>query len=170
MQGNPQPQWEEQNPKLRRDLSYRARHFPQNRGFRIWIRDGIRPCPYCGRLMRDKRKTGAGRIVSVRRAQTDRRLRAKFSGPACGANDAPNLVARCSRCNARKGKRGGLWALRGRHGHMAGCFHDRRPAVTAAAAGAPSERCRSPPKRAYPQLPAGTPEPKAGHKNKEERK
>ena len=102
----------ERNRKLKRSHNYRQRFFEANPGWRgkYYI------CPYCGRIMWNKAKISVDHIYSVRRVQFTPHLRERFSALVDGVNDPSNLVACCKRCNSRKGKKGGLWVWRARHG------------------------------------------------------
>ena len=108
----------EKNTNLKRGGSYRQKYFEQNEGISIGHIRGLYPCPYCGKIMKDKAKITVDHIVPVRAVQRDKRLREKYGSMPGGVNHASNLAACCRRCNGRKGaKTGGLWLFVGRHGH-----------------------------------------------------
>jgi len=66
--------------------------------------------------MLSKARIVVDHIYSVRRVQFTKHLRERFEALPDGVNNISNLVACCRRCNARKGKKAGLWIFLGRHG------------------------------------------------------
>lgn len=106
----------ERAKELKRSHNYRERYFEAKPGHKLpgtnW---SFYFCPYCGRVV-SRKKASVDHIYSVRKVQTDRALRAKFKGLEDGVNNLNNLVACCRKCNSRKGRKGGLWILRGKYG------------------------------------------------------
>ena len=107
--------YKEQTKTLTRSHNYRDNYFKQNSGLAIFGR-AVYFCPYCGKAMSNKSKIAIDHIHSIRKVQYTKRLRERFKHKADGVNDLSNLVACCKRCNSRKGKKGGLWVVRGRYG------------------------------------------------------
>lgn len=73
-------------------------------------------CTYCGRLLKKKDVT-VDHLYPINVAQKSRRLRRKLKRKGItDINDIQNLVPACKKCNSRKGKRMGIWILRGKLG------------------------------------------------------
>lgn len=94
-----------------RDSTYRKRFFARHKGLR-----GIFFCAYCGKPL-NQNKAEVDHIVSVNLVREKfivgfitRKIVRYLKN---GINNDKNLVCACSRCNKRKGKKGGLWILRG---------------------------------------------------------
>lgn len=99
--------------KLRRGGNYRNKYFAANPGFG---KKGFYICPYCGKLMWDKKRIEVDHIHSIHRVQNNRRLTEKFMALPDGVNSLCNLTHACRRCNRRKGSKGGIWVFLGRYG------------------------------------------------------
>jgi 5-methylcytosine-specific restriction endonuclease McrA len=110
----------ERTKQLRRSHNYRQRYFEHHKGIRIkFLKEpnaALFFCPYCGRMMVNKSKMAVDHIYAVRRVQYTKALRERFKALDDGVNHISNLVACCKRCNARKGKKAGLWIFLGQHG------------------------------------------------------
>ena len=109
--------YREDNPKLTRNGNYREKYFAGNRGYSFAGFGNIYICPYCGKLMRDRKRITVDHIYSVRAVQRNRKLRERFGALPDGVNDMSNLVACCRTCNSRKGTKAGFWVPLGRYGH-----------------------------------------------------
>ena len=97
--------------KYERDSGYRRRYFAKHKGV-----CGIYLCAYCGKPILRKNVT-VDHIIPVYKAKTSWIYRTfVVSQKETGINSLNNLVAACSRCNQKKGKKTGLWVLRGIYG------------------------------------------------------
>jgi len=101
------------NPKYKRDERYRYEYFRKHTGL---FGKGIYFCPYCGRVMFNRKKIQIDHIRSINRVQHSRVLQHRYDKYKKGVNDDSNLVASCYRCNEQKGARGGLWVPLGELG------------------------------------------------------
>lgn len=90
--------------KYERDNSYRERfiesHPPRNGKYR---------CVYCGKRI-SKDDMQVDHVIAVGRVKKNWLYRLCVPN---GVNDLSNLVPSCSKCNNKKGSKGGLWAIRG---------------------------------------------------------
>lgn len=97
-------------PQYRRNSIYRKTFFDSHPG--LFGRD-FYFCSYCGKLLK-KDKVTVDHVFAVKAVQQSRFLKWLLKTLGMGTvNDRKNLVPACSRCNERKGAKGGLWILRG---------------------------------------------------------
>ncbi len=92
-----------------RNRTYRENFFEKNQPL---IKDYYL-CAYCLKPVH-KKKITVDHVISVKKAKTNKlyqKIMKKMK--ISNVNDEKNLVACCSRCNQRKGKKGGLWVVRG---------------------------------------------------------
>jgi hypothetical protein len=95
-----------------RSSDYRATFFKNNPPF---ISDKYF-CTYCGRLIR-KDKVTVDHLYPVGAAKRSVSLQRKLKRRGINnINDVKNLVPACKRCNSNKGKKMGVWIIRGRLG------------------------------------------------------
>ena len=79
-------------------------------------------CAYCGRLKR-RRYITVDHLYPVGRASRSIQLQRKLRKMGIrNINSVRNLVPACKRCNSRKGKKMGLWIIRGRIGRHPGIW------------------------------------------------
>lgn len=104
-------------PQFRRSSDYREIFFHAHPGFG---KGEHYFCSYCGHLM-NKDKTTVDHLIAVDTVQKSNAAKGilKHFGIE-NVNDSKNLVPACMRCNQRKGKKTGLWVLRGLIGSHAG--------------------------------------------------
>lgn len=104
--------YQNQNSRLKRSSDYRNRYFKQHKGLfgKIYF------CPYCGKVLVNKRKIQVDHIQSIKNVQTKKFLRRKFSKLEDGVNDIRNLTASCIKCNSKKAYKGGSWVFLGWYG------------------------------------------------------
>ena len=97
------------NDKYTRSTTYRAEYFKHNKP----TVGGMYRCIYCGRYF-PRDKITIDHIIPVYAAQHSlmTRIGMKIIGLDT-INDVKNLGAACKRCNKRKGKKTGLWVIRG---------------------------------------------------------
>ena len=95
--------------RFTRSTNYRAEYFKNNRP----SPGGMYRCIYCGKFYPRDRIT-IDHIIPVYAAEHSMgtRLGMKFLGLK-SINDVKNLGAACQKCNKRKGKKTGLWVIRG---------------------------------------------------------
>ena len=110
---NRRPRHKDWDEKLSRSNNYRKKYFDSNPGFRG---KGIYICPYCGKILRNKKKIEIDHIQSVHSIRTNARLRRKYKKKDEGVNDLDNLTHSCRPCNRRKGSKGGIWVFLGHYG------------------------------------------------------
>lgn len=73
-------------------------------------------CSYCGTLLKPEDVT-VDHLYPIKRAREDLSIQRKLRKMGItDINDTRNLVASCSKCNAHKAARTGLWIARGRIG------------------------------------------------------
>ena len=111
--GGKRSRYVDYDEKLERSGDYRTRYFDANPGL---FGKGWYICPYCGKVMRNKKKIDIDHIHSVHRVKNSMFLTRKFKKLEDGVNDLRNLTHSCRRCNRRKGSKGGIWVLLGRYG------------------------------------------------------
>lgn len=98
-----------------RSSTYRQTFFTNARPV-LSLFGGIYYCAYCGRLMTKKRTT-VDHLYPVGAVSQDLRLQKKLQNRGItDINQAENLVAACDHCNKSKGKKLGVWILKGRLG------------------------------------------------------
>lgn len=97
------------NKRYTRSTNYRAEYFKNNRP----SPGGMYRCIYCGKFY-PKDKITVDHIIPVYAAEHSigTRIGMKFLGLR-SINDVKNLGAACQKCNKRKGKKMGLWVIRG---------------------------------------------------------
>lgn len=94
------------NTKYQRSDSYRAsfmRHWPPKHGYYH--------CVYCGKKLRPDQME-VDHVIPVGAVRHN--LLYRLLVPADGVNSLSNLVPSCSKCNNRKGRKCGLWMIRGK--------------------------------------------------------
>lgn len=95
-----------------RSTGYRKTFFENNEPF---IKNRYF-CAYCGRLIR-KDKVTVDHLYPVGAAKRNINLQRRLKRNGYETiNDVKNLVPACKRCNSSKGKKMGIWILRGRVG------------------------------------------------------
>lgn len=95
--------------KDRRSTNYREKyiaHYPP--------RCGKYMCVYCGRWVSES-KMEVDHVFPIAKTDALWLKRILLRG---NPNDLSNLVAACRRCNRRKGKKLGLWYIRGKFWHL----------------------------------------------------
>lgn len=100
----------QQENKYKRNSTYREvymkKYPPKKKGYL---------CVYCGRWV-PYLQMEVDHVFSVSMAERHVVLR-RWIIPN-GVNDISNLVSACHKCNSRKGKKFGIWYLRGKHWHF----------------------------------------------------
>ena len=92
-----------------RSTGYRKAFFENNEPF---IKDRYF-CAYCGRLIHKNRVT-VDHLYPVGEAKRSIKLQQRLKRKGFdNINDIKNLVPACKRCNSRKGKKMGIWILKG---------------------------------------------------------
>jgi 5-methylcytosine-specific restriction endonuclease McrA len=97
-------------PEYRRSYDYRKQFFESKPGL---FGKGVYFCSYCGKPI-GKKHLEVDHLFSVNSAQNSAFVKwiIKKSGMDT-VNHEKNIVPACIRCNRRKGKKSGLWVLRG---------------------------------------------------------
>lgn len=97
-----------------RSSDYRDTFFDNNHGF--FDNDKYYHCSYCGKIIK-KENVSVDHLFPIHKVRNGnytkfyRNLLSHFK--INNINDKRNLIASCERCNKRKGKKGGLWIIRG---------------------------------------------------------
>lgn len=92
-----------------RDNHYRDNYFKKNSPLfnKYYI------CAYCFKIV-PKEKITVDHIISVKKAKSNTYYQGLMNRlKITNVNDEKNLVACCQNCNSKKGKKGGLWVIRG---------------------------------------------------------
>lgn len=97
-------------PQYRRSYDYRKQFFKSNSGL---FGKGLYFCSYCGKLIREN-QLEVDHLFCINSAQNNASVRWIMKKIGIdNINSEKNIVPACVRCNRRKGKKSGLWILRG---------------------------------------------------------
>lgn len=75
-------------------------------------------CAYCGKPIK-KEKVEVDHLYPIGRVKYKRRLKRRLKRKGISnVNDQKNLVPSCKKCNRRKGRKMGMWVIRGKIGRV----------------------------------------------------